>query len=427
VNIVGKEIVGGFVGCNKSVINDAYVMFANIYSNGINVGGFVGDNIAGIDKCFATETNIIINNTATSATGGVGAFAGINNSSSTISNSYVTLSKITMNSAPTGVSAGGFVGSNSGTNTNCYTAAATTAGTGGTRKLFTNSGTNTNCYYIGSSTDDGIDGTTARTYRQSVTATELNSTDFATQPPTTTYSYNDKYPIITEIQKNGENYVYETMVAIDYEDPLIIDGTTITAPQSPIVIEDGKQVINNTTTDIDAYVKKTLQVGKWNLIGSEVKDQSIIMLNGNYGTTSYNIHDMVLSQYNYGADNWNTDNNYGCVKEDMNGGEGYFVYPLTTAVGGTTSLGDNETLLTEYGTLYNDATTQITKTTTVANGWVSLANPYPANISISTFLTNNATNIKVIILYMSLMQVVICGKQTYQVVQHTHFKIMEHI
>jgi hypothetical protein len=143
---------------------------------------------------------------------------------------------------------------------------------------------------------------------------------------------------------------------------------------------------------------KTLYVGKWNLIGSEISSNTFNTLNNNIGISTSNIHDMVATAYDYTTNLWSTNYAYG--KDVMNIGEGYFVYPLTTALDGTTDLSaDNTTTLNQYGTL-NNANTTITKTIGAIaeddyNGakWVAMSNPYPANITTASFITDNSTYI----------------------------------
>jgi hypothetical protein len=373
-SVTAYGYTGGICGQqnNSSETNNCYVISSTIQGlKGTYYGGISGLNLTSskINNCFVTASTIK-GTTSDNNINRLGGILGLNNDNANtqVNNCYVT---------STSVSGTNYVGGVCGINgtsavlTKCYSTATVMQGT--TQKYncvgYTSSATATNCYYLNSTlSSDASEVTGYGTGLTSATLQGYASTlgsAFEAAPTSTYYTYNDGYPILIAVQKNSSsNYLYETMIATPKStmingDVITMDNTT-GVPTSPIILNDGQQLINTTSSDVEAFVKKTLYVGKWNLIGSEISSNTFNTLNNNIGISTSNIHDMVATAYDYTTNLWSTNYAYG--KDVMNIGEGYFVYPLTTALDGTTDLSaDNTTTLNQYGTL-NNANTTITKT-----------------------------------------------------------------
>jgi hypothetical protein len=407
-------------------IKNCYVISSRMIAEGDKgngVGGIVGNSSSDIasekiENCYVTGCELKGN-------AAVGGIVAISSNIRPINNCYVTATSIYAKTSTVGGICGLNKTANTAPITNCYSAATLSlngtpqyncVGTGDLMcetNITSTTPAITNSYYLvpdGTAETNGAIGNARHSSTMQALSfiATLGNTSYEAAPTSTNYTYNYNYPILTAVQKNGSNYLYETMIATPKStmvngDVITINSTT-DVPTSPIVLNDGQQLINATNNDVEAFVNKSLVVNKWNLIGSEMNSNIFHVLNDNTGITTHAIHDMAALAYDYTTNNWST--NYMYAKDAMNVGEGYFVYPLTTALDGTTDLStDVTTTLHQYGILNNAATTQITKTTAIANGWVSLANPYPANISAATtstiglFSHDNSANMQSNVIY----------------------------
>ena len=148
---------------------------------------------------------------------------------------------------------------------------------------------------------------------------------------------------------------------------------------SSIIVRDGGNFINTTTSNVTATMEKNITADKWNFIGFPVQDNDI---NNGYGVAPLaNVAgDIWALRYDYQNNTW--DNNYLHWYEGnydyVKAGNGIFAYP------------DNNYTLSIEGTL-NNADVTVTNTITPSeNGtarWMALANPYPAEINIASLPT----------------------------------------
>ena len=145
--------------------------------------------------------------------------------------------------------------------------------------------------------------------------------------------------------------------------------------EASIIVRDGGNFINNTTSNVTATMEKNITANQWNFIGFPVQDNDI---NG-YGVAPLAAvaGDIWALRYDYPNNTWDNiylhwyEGNYDYVKA----GNGIFAYP------------DNDYTLSIEGTL-NNADVTVTNTITPSeNGtarWMALANPYPAKINIAS-------------------------------------------
>ncbi len=144
-----------------------------------------------------------------------------------------------------------------------------------------------------------------------------------------------------------------------------------------IIVRDGGNFINTTSNDVIATMEKNITADKWNFIGFPVKDNS----EEGYGVAPLAAveGDIWALEYDYANNTWDDtylhwyEGNYDYIKA----GNGIFAYP------------DNNYTLSIEGTLNNANVTVTNTITAIGNGnnalrWMALANPYPAEINVSS-------------------------------------------
>ncbi len=174
--------------------------------------------------------------------------------------------------------------------------------------------------------------------------------------------------------------------ASDTKQFIISAGHTVTLQNAnhisgaSIIVRDGGNFINNSGSDVNAIMEKNITADKWNFIGFPVQDNAA---NG-YGVAPLAAveGDIWALRYDYQNNTW--DNTYlhwyEGSQDYVKAGNGIFAYP------------DNNYTLSIEGTL-NNADVMVTNTiTAIGNGnnrarWMALANPYPAEINITSLPT----------------------------------------
>ena len=171
--------------------------------------------------------------------------------------------------------------------------------------------------------------------------------------------------------------------ASDTKQFIISAGHTVTLQNAnhisgaSIIVRDGGNFINNTTSDVTATMEKNITADKWNFIGFPVQDNTT---NG-YGVAPLAAveGDIWALRYDYPNNTW--DNTYlhwyEGSQDYVKAGNGIFAYP------------DNNYTLSIEGTLNNANVTVTNTITAIENGnntarWMALANPYPAEINITS-------------------------------------------
>ena len=175
---------------------------------------------------------------------------------------------------------------------------------------------------------------------------------------------------------------------------IISAGNTVTLQNdipgaSSIIVRDGGNFINNTTSDVTATMEKNITANQWNFIGFPVQDNAA---NG-YGVAPLAAveGDIWALRYDYPNNTW--DNTYlhwyEGSRDYVKAGNGIFAYP------------DNNYTLIIEGTLNNANVTVENPITAISSEdgtarWMALANPYPAEINITSL---PATQGNVVYLY----------------------------
>ena len=160
--------------------------------------------------------------------------------------------------------------------------------------------------------------------------------------------------------------------------------------EASIIVRDGGNFINTTTSNVTATMEKNITADKWNFIGFPVQDNDI---NNGYGVAPLAAveGDIWALRYDYQNNTW--DNTYlhwyEGSQDYVKAGNGIFAYP------------DNDYTLSIEGTLNNADVTVENPITAIENGnntarWMALANPYPAEINITSL---PATQGNVVYLY----------------------------
>lgn len=198
------------------------------------------------------------------------------------------------------------------------------------------------------------------------------------------------------------------------------DGSTITISQGHTVVVDKTlildakhthlynngilkiatqgELINTTENNVVGIVEVETQpktMNYWTFIGAPFKNGytlgTILPVSGS---------DISISKYNYDNGDWN--NTWENVESVMEAGEGFFAWPFYDGVVTFTTYGDvcewNGTAWVYKGykpnqqpetALNNDTVVIRARKTGFNGGWMALANPYPAKLSISKFVTAN--------------------------------------
>jgi len=158
----------------------------------------------------------------------------------------------------------------------------------------------------------------------------------------------------------------------------------------------------NTTTDknvpgIVEIVSTQKEMNKWTFIGAPFTD------NYKLGTIYPMSHDISVSRYDYSTANWSES--WAHVGDTMDVAEGYFAWPFYGGAVIFTTYGDvwnyEEGKVGEYDFNRDTTATKLNNANEIIvtarkegfdGGWMAVANPYPAKLSVSAFVNAN-TNI----------------------------------
>ena len=148
----------------------------------------------------------------------------------------------------------------------------------------------------------------------------------------------------------------------------------------------GKQLINNTTTNIGGIIEvetDELSDTTWSFIGAPFNGYKLEAIK--QGTK-----DVSVSLYDYDSTKWSDD--WATIESEVGAGEGYFLWSF--AAEPTIFTTDSETQDDHY-TLNNDTVTVTKNLTTHQEGgnWIALANPYTFKLDVAKFLANQ-TNVQ---------------------------------
>ena len=395
INIIAKDTVGALVAIvDYNNLIDSCFVYGHI--NGENcIGGLVGVSLSPFSKITNSFTNLTVD--AKTNVGGIaGSYKGL------IANSYSN-SEIYSSTIPNNY-VGGIIGFATDTTTiiNVYSASKIIRNGNNTnfgKIVGNNLVANTNSYSRDSVfvnytniTPSGFNGIQKSNFdlRGSSFVTDLNNSIWRSD-----YSnnINDGYPILSyqpqALIPNSSgawnNGTASQVVIIQDGVQLKID--TSSSPKCAYIkIEDGGELYNNTTLNFFGESKKELYAGKWNLIGLSTYNQSFASLI-NFADTSFRFF---VKEFDYSTNNWSTTTIQD-INTQFKYGEGILVMPNYSL---DASLIIKSRIVSK-GVLFNDNNLSYfyNNTSTVTNKFVSLANNYPASLSVSSFVNDNISNI----------------------------------
>ena len=169
---------------------------------------------------------------------------------------------------------------------------------------------------------------------------------------------------------------------------LKITGTyKIVENNGALRISQQGQLINTTSTNVPGIVEiesVTKNMNKWSFVGAPFEDYKLEVV------MPYPNSDVAMVEFDYGTGNWSTD--WAHIGTTIGRGEGVFAWPFIDATMSFTTYGDIE-LGADYnytGTATYNLNNAETFDVTGAGNWMALANPYPAKLSVSKFVEDNA-------------------------------------
>ena len=149
----------------------------------------------------------------------------------------------------------------------------------------------------------------------------------------------------------------------------------------------GKQLINNTTTNIGGIIEvetDELSDTTWSFIGAPFNGYKIEAI-------KQGPKDVSVSLYDYDSTKWSDD--WATIESEVGAGEGFFLWSFAAEKTVFTTLKESDT--TSYYEL-NNADVSVTKNLNgnATNGnWMALANPYTFKLDVAKFLANQ-TNVQ---------------------------------
>lgn len=356
--IKGKNSVGGLVGVGTGATSAIDTSFTNTSIDAqTNVGGLVGNHSGGTINNSYSNSEIYSSTTANNYVGGIIGRA----SSSNLTNVYSTC-KIIRN----------------GSNTNFGKIKGNTQGTTGAQ-CYSRDNVFVNCDNITPSGYNGTSMNNAGLRNPTFATSTLGSANWKAD-----YSpdrINDGYPILKyqpAAVKPNSSGLWPTTTAsqvVIIKSGVQLKADTANFPKCAYVkIEAGGELNNTTNINLFGEYNRELYVGKWNLIGLSTYNQTLASLY-NYADTSFKTF---VKEFDYITNNWSTTTTQG-VNTKFEIGEGILVMP-------NYSLDDRliiKSRIVSKGVLYNDTTYQVPNPTTSAGRFVSLANNYPASLTVT--------------------------------------------
>ncbi len=416
---------GGAILCNE--LNGGTISYCNIKGNvtGVTAGGIVNTMNSGLIEycCFTGNVEgygkIVSGRRGSGYAGGICAIQRGGEIKGSMVASPSVISGVTRYGLAivSGISnagliedfIGGILGSTNIKVTSCYSQATVESNIEGTTNDIASSGvTKTNSYPA----QDGINRT------EQELANYLNQ---GLDPVAFIFDRGNVISVATRLTESSSNGIgiFESKTSGNFNAPstwnytasdtkqfIISSGHTVTLRNensnenskeagASIIVRDGGNFINATTSDVTATMEKNITAGKWNFIGFPVQDDPE---HDGYGVAPLAAveGDIWALRYDYPNNTW--DNNYlhwyEGSRDYVKAGNGIFAYP------------DNDYTLSIEGTLNNANVTVENPITAIENGnntarWMALANPYPAEINIASLinLTQGVRHGDVVYLY----------------------------
>ena len=177
---------------------------------------------------------------------------------------------------------------------------------------------------------------------------------------------------------------YPFLITTENKRKVINDGV--------MVIGHGGQLINETNTNIDGVIEVQTPVTKnqWHFVGAPFAGYTLGAVKPVAGS------DVAMVKYDYTSGAWSND--WATFETPMEAGEGIFAWPFYDGeiTFSTYNFGEstNSTYPADAAASYalNNGDVTVTKTITASSvgNWMALSNPYPAKLSVSKFLNDNA-------------------------------------
>lgn len=413
-----NALTGGLIAYAYGNISNCYSSANVISTNGYSAG-FIHTNYATVSNCYATG-----NVTGKTYCGG---FVGSNGDGRSIDNCYSTGSVIANN--PSGMSIGGFAGSNVGTITRSYTVSSITSSASNTGGFVGNNFTagatvsndcfwNTDVYTTGSGINTGNFSASGKTTPEMKTSSTFTDAgwDFIGETTNGTNDYwgmdgsvNNGYPIFVSQLPGTFNGVVNNdwATADNWSDGNIPTSTTdVTIPsgktavitagtsadcnnisidaagsltiQSTSATNAGSLIVVGTATGNVTFESYLAETGKWHVVAAPVASQNIwdfATLAGN--SIAEKTGKRAVTEYNESTNTWDTNYPTADTEGSFSAGSGYSMLRSEAGVvsyTGSINTSDVSKLLTRN--LY---------------GWNALGNPYTSaiNATVSADATNN--------------------------------------
>jgi hypothetical protein len=200
------------------------------------------------------------------------------------------------------------------------------------------------------------------------------------------------------------------------DDFFVIDGHTVTLNHTLQVqpykalnkgvlrIEGNGQLIDNGTGNTPSIggeieVVTPATQGRWNFVGAPFNGYDLYAMKLGPGNT-----DATVVEFDYGTNDWSMNYSYANTNHIIGAGEGFFAWPFYS--GGITfstkrdySTPNSNTTTQNEAPVFalNNGNVEVQKAVTgdASTGrWMALSNPYPAKLSIRTFISNNSSKIQ---------------------------------
>lgn len=411
-NIIGYKIIGGITGYNynDALINKSYVTNSVIDGKNEYIGGLCGENHIFKEDTSSTEllhsthlysyfyskiNNSYVNNITLRGSLYVGGICGVNYGEIDNNNPSIRFAQInncysncyiTRDSNSSNVFFGGIVGKN-----------------------YNNYSVVKNCYYnscwninningISENNNITINNSTIFSLDTSIMKNNISIID-SLNYDSSTFKL-DNYPLFN--QNNGYPILSWQIYNIKNNQTLIIAPSYNGSLPDNIELEEDADFINITNHDFNAIKEQNMNINSWTYVGNVLKNSSVAtyldFIGNNTYLNTYNLP-IKLAKFNYNNNSWQNDMNNNFIWLNNNSifsvGEGTMAYTWdlnNLSNKGITKIYQQDTLFN-----CNSFNLNLSNQGQVSNGggvWFSLANPYPAKMSVYRFFYLNQNNIQ---------------------------------
>jgi hypothetical protein len=155
------------------------------------------------------------------------------------------------------------------------------------------------------------------------------------------------------------------------------------------------QLINKTSTNVGGVIEVVTPAtqGLWNFVGAPFSSYDLYAMKLGPGNT-----DATIVEFDYNTNDWSMNYSYADESHTIGAGEGFFAWPFYS--GGITfstkrdySAPTTQSKSTTPDFALNNSNVTVTKPVSgnASSGrWMALVNPYPAKLSVNSFITANS-------------------------------------